>query len=131
MHAVEGSHVIHKIDLECMVTFYKGILNKTYIYILINSLVWREICSVGYLASLSFFKNHICDFYDPFRAHCGPPLAKHALFSCCMLRPPLAWPRPPVLLGSSLIFIACVCMWFSVESLPFAALLHCATALCC
>lgn len=30
-----------------MVTFYKGILNKTYLYILINGLVWREVCSVG------------------------------------------------------------------------------------
>ena len=68
MHAVEGSHVVHKIDLECMVTFYKGILNKTYIYILINSLVWREICSVGYLASLSFFKNHILRFLLSFPA---------------------------------------------------------------
>lgn len=49
MHAVEGNqkNVILQIDLECMVTFYKGILNKTYLYILINSLVWREICSVG------------------------------------------------------------------------------------
>lgn len=38
-------NVILNIDLECMVTFYKGILNKTYLYILINSLVWRELCS--------------------------------------------------------------------------------------
>lgn len=48
MHAVEGKTRkmwYWKIDLECMVTFYKGILNKTYLYILINSLVWWEICS--------------------------------------------------------------------------------------
>lgn len=37
-------NVILNFDLECMVTFYKGILNKTYLYILINSLVWRELC---------------------------------------------------------------------------------------
>lgn len=48
MHAVEGQTRkmwYWNIDLECMVTFYKGILNKTYLYILINSLVWWEICS--------------------------------------------------------------------------------------
>lgn len=43
-----------EIDLECMVTFYKGILNKTYLYILINNLVWREICSVSDNYILSF-----------------------------------------------------------------------------
>lgn len=32
-------NVILRFDLECMVNFYKGILNKTYIYILINSVV--------------------------------------------------------------------------------------------
>lgn len=38
-------NVILTFDLECMVTFYKSILNKTYIYILINSLVrWDLFC---------------------------------------------------------------------------------------
>lgn len=37
-----------------MVTFYKGILNKTYLYILINSLVWREICYVSDADIFSF-----------------------------------------------------------------------------
>lgn len=47
MHAVEGHQ--KKCDTEnwpwMYGDFYKGILNKTYLYILINSLVWREICS--------------------------------------------------------------------------------------
>ena len=62
MHAVEGNqkNVILKIDLECMVTFYKGILNKTYLYILINSLVWREICSVSDNDIFSFVEHFPC-----------------------------------------------------------------------
>lgn len=43
-----------KFDFECMVTFYKGILNKTHLYILISSLVWQEICSVSNDDSFSF-----------------------------------------------------------------------------
>lgn len=56
MHAVEGNqnNVILKIDPECMVTFYKGILNKTYLYILINSLVWHQLCSIRDNCSFHF-----------------------------------------------------------------------------
>lgn len=63
---------------ECIVTFYKGILNKTYIYILINSIVYGKVCSVNpwlflryLLIDLSYeifgkvvFLNPNCPFFD-------------------------------------------------------------------
>lgn len=51
-------NVILNIDFECMVTFYKGILNKTYLYILINGLVWREICSFS--GNETFYRTLFC-----------------------------------------------------------------------
>lgn len=53
-------NVILNIDFECMVTFYKGILNKTYLYILINGLVWREICSFSGNETLRFYRTLFC-----------------------------------------------------------------------
>lgn len=51
MHAVEGYQKCdtNKLTLNVWWLFTKIILNKTYLYILINSLVWREICSLSYM----------------------------------------------------------------------------------
>lgn len=91
-----------------MVNFYKGILNKTYIYILINSVVWREICSVDDNFLVRLRTDYFYFSLFPLKTNTSLWLISSHNSVLCMRFHPYSLPQAPV--TSVLLLIACWCV---------------------